>query len=155
MSFASGVLGANQECRGCGARLAIWDDVCGRCGARMFSQASLRKRGVVLAILGLALACGMGYLIWLIAEIMRHTGEPGAKTRFSGSTFDAVWIFAVLLLVFSFSLGMLVGGIWKIRYGRRHKGVVRMALVMGVLLVGGSMLLDVLDLVETVRDWVR
>lgn len=93
-------------------------DVCPKCGHILHAK-QIRVRGAISLVLGLLLAGGMSYLIVLIASIIRHSNDPGATTRFSGSPAAAVAIFAILSFVLLFGIVAILMGGWMLRYGWR------------------------------------
>lgn len=108
-------------------------DLCSHCGHVLHAR-SIRIRGAIVLVLGVLISGGMTYLIVLIADIMRHSDDPGATTRFTGSETAAVGIFGILGLVLVFGIvGIVVGG-WMLRYGWRHPKLMRAVLIVGGIL---------------------
>jgi hypothetical protein len=86
----------------------------------MLSGDSYRRRGFVLIILGLILTIGMGVLIINIVVAVYHSGEPGARVKFTGGPEMQVFMFGILGLVLSFGIVAMMNGIWNILYGRHN-----------------------------------
>src|SRR5262245_62012678 len=107
------------RCASCRQAILPHDDRCPHCG-HILHATSIRVRGALSLVLGLLLACGMGYLIVVIATIIRHSAEPGATTRFTGSPAAALGIFALLGFVLLFGLISIVMGGWMLIYGWRN-----------------------------------
>jgi hypothetical protein len=107
-------------------------DICPNCG-QILHATSIRVRGTLLVVLGLALAGGMTYLLVWIASIIRHSADPGATTRFTGSPAAAAGIFALLGFVLLFGIiSTLLGG-WMLRYGWRNAKLKRIAWRFGII----------------------
>ncbi|HEV2149791.1 MAG TPA: hypothetical protein VGR37_20490 [Longimicrobiaceae bacterium] len=123
------ILFMRQDCGGCGGDVPIWSDVCGRCGFVLHSPRRLRAAGVLYVVLGLILAVPMAYLIAVMAGIIARSDDPLSRTRFTGSTWDAVFAFGILGLVLAVGVLGIVMGVWQIRHGRRNLKLVRIAMV--------------------------
>lgn len=119
-------------CPSCGQGNSTHYDICQKCGHIPHAK-SMRWRGAISLVLGLLLVGGMGYLMLLIADIMRHSADPGATTRFNGTPAQAAAIFAVLAFVWLFGVVSVVTGAWMLRYGRRSEKLKRIVLIFGAI----------------------
>jgi hypothetical protein len=108
------------------------DDVCPACG-HILHASTIRVRGALLIVLGVLLASGMSYLIVLIASILRHSKDPQAMTRFTGSPAAAAGIFAILSFVLLFGITSIVTGGWMLRYGWRPAKLKRLVWKFGLI----------------------
>jgi hypothetical protein len=107
-------------------------DICPNCG-HILHATSIRVRGALLIVLGLALAGGLSYLLVGIATVIRHSADPGATNRFNGSPAAAVGIFAVLSFVLLFGIISTVLGGWMLRYGWRNAKLKRIVWGFGLI----------------------
>jgi hypothetical protein len=86
-------------------------------------------RGIVLTLLGGALAGAMLWIGWWTLGTI-YWPDP-AGSRFTGTGKDIVFMAAVFGLVFSFGLFILINGVYCIVHRQRHKGMLRIALMLG------------------------
>lgn len=107
---------------------------CPRCGRRLHKTSTIRGLGWVLLVLGGGLTAFMAWLTLTISRIVKHSGEPGATTRFNGDASDALLIYAVLGLVLTLGLTFVAAGVWQIIFGRRNKKIVFVALALAAIL---------------------
>jgi hypothetical protein len=120
-------------------------DICPNCG-QILHATSIRVRGAILLVLGLLLAGGMSYLLVWISDIMRHSADPGATTRFNGSPAAAAAILAILGFVLLFGIiSTLLGG-WMLRYGFRNETLKRLVWKFGLVFWLASLLIGVWEL---------
>lgn len=118
----------DQICPQCGARLRMWLDTCTLCGRRLHAESALRKWGVAYFILGFGLCGVISYIAWVVALAMKHSGDPGATMRFTGTPTQAVMIFGVFGFVFLIGLTLLAGGVFQVAYGRKSMYLTKVAL---------------------------
>lgn len=124
-----------QTCPNCAFRSPAWTDECVQCDRRLVPPDRLRTWGFVYLGLGAVLTAAGAYLIVLVGGIMARSGDPGATTRFTGTPLQAALVFAALAFVLSVGLlGLAMGG-WQVTRGRRHPGLVRLALVLYAILM--------------------
>ena len=123
-----GLSACDHICPQCGARLRVWLNTCSRCGKKIPANSALRKMGIAILILGLGLCGVISYLAWAVALVMRHSGDPGATMRFTGTPLQAVMIFGVFGFVFLVGLTLLAGGVFQVAYGRKSQYLTRVAL---------------------------
>ena len=136
------ISGELQSCLGCGYESHSGATQCPECGGRMFSASSVRNRGWVLIIIGLALTILMGVVIINQASVVYHSGEPGARVRYTGGT-GMLWaMFGIMGLVFSFGVATIVNGIWMVLYGKRNRNLA--AIFLGLYVVLGVVVFLVL-----------
>jgi hypothetical protein len=107
----------------------------------MLSRRWARRFGGVLVVLGLALAIGLGYLLWIMGPMLLNPGVSYGGTRFSGTRLQALLVFAVLGSVFLFGVLATCYGFWQIFTGARSMkviyalvGLVAVAAAVGMLL---------------------
>lgn len=96
----------------------------------------------------------MGYTIWWLAASIRHTGEPGATSQFTGTEADALWVFWALGTVVALCAAMTVVGIWHIIYGRRHSGMMRLLLLLVALILLAAAVGIGWTSTEGLRQWL-
>lgn len=137
--------GSNPEdlstCRACGWQTHKYTSVCERCGGSMLSKRWARRLGGVLVVLGLALAIGLGYLLWIMGPMLLNPGVSFGGTRFSGTRVQALLIFAVLGSVFLFGVLTTGYGLWQMLTGARNmKAVYTMVGLIAVAVVVGTLL---------------
>jgi hypothetical protein len=107
-------------------------DVCPKCGHLLHATA-IRVRGALAIGLGLALVGGMSYLMAWIADVIRHSADPGATNRFTGSPTQAAGIFAILSFVLLIGVVSIVLGGWMLRYGWRPAKLKRLVWLCGII----------------------
>jgi hypothetical protein len=134
-----------MPCPACRQVNSTHHDVCPKCGHLLHATA-IRVRGALAMGLGLALAGGISYLMVWIADVIRHSADPGATNRFTGSPAQAAGIFAILSFVLLIGLVSIVMGGWMLRYGWRPARLKRLVWRFGIIfwLIGQvAWLLDV------------
>ncbi|HYE75200.1 MAG TPA: hypothetical protein VEF04_17795 [Blastocatellia bacterium] len=119
-------------CPACHQANSTHHDVCPNCGYILHAK-SIRVRGAISIVLGSLLVGGMGYLMVLIATIIRHSNDPGASTRFTGSPSAAAGIFAILGFVLLFGIITTIMGAWMLRYGWRNPKLKRIVWIFGII----------------------
>ena len=130
-----------STCRACGWQTHKYTSVCERCGGSMLSKRWARRFGGVLVVLGLALAIGLGYLLWIMGPMLLNPGVSYGGTRFSGTRLQALLVFAVLGSVFLFGVLTTGYGLWQMFTGARNMkavsamvGLIAVAVVVAVFL---------------------
>jgi hypothetical protein len=113
-----------STCRSCAWQTHKFTSVCERCGGSMLSRRWARRYGGVLLVLGLALAGGLGFLLWHLGPQLLQPGRTFNGSRFSGTPLQALGVFAILGGVFAFGVVTTVYGAWQIGTGRRNMRVV-------------------------------
>jgi len=114
---------------------------CPQCGGRMKSEATVRRLGWVLLLLGLFLVGFVGYIISAIGPAL-HAAMTGTAPSAGGSRFDASASAASMVLWLLWSIvgfgavGML-NGIIQAMSGRRNRALT-------VLLLGAALVIVVL-----------
>jgi hypothetical protein len=134
------ILFSRQDCGRCSFGVPIWSDTCPRCGLILHSAKRLRVAGALYLAIGLLLSAAAAYLIVLIAGISR-SGDPQAKTRFSGGGWEATLIFGALSFVLLLGVIGILMGVWQIRHGRRNPKLVRIVIVLYLIFWAGAMLI--------------
>jgi hypothetical protein len=81
----------------------------------------------------------MAYLIWVIANIMRHP-RGGPASSFNGTPRDAGFIFGILGVVLVFGITSMSTGLWQIAFGRPNRLLSISVLVLGLVAVVLSVL---------------
>lgn len=127
------MLVAKQRCRRCGSATPIWSDVCDGCGVLLHPPRRLRQAGVLYLLLGTLLTAPAVYMILWVADVMAHSDDPGAATRFTGGPWDAALVFAVLGFVLLLGITGLAMGAWQVVHGRRNLRLVRVVMVFYVI----------------------
>jgi magnesium-transporting ATPase (P-type) len=105
---------------------------CPSCGSRLQSAKKVRILGWMLLGLGTLLVVFMGGLAIYLGQIVAHTDEPGATSRFTGGPEQLAMITTVFGLVIAFGLASMAGGIWQIKYGKPNR-----ILMIGIFVVAG------------------
>lgn len=109
----------------------------------MVSSRQIRVLGGVLLFLGLFLVgAGAGLAIWL-GPFLLNPGVSTNGTRFTGTPEQAKLICAVFGVIAALGMGAGFGGIWQLTTGRRNKWVTIGALIVGLLIVGASIVLEI------------
>ena len=108
---------------------------CTRCGEKMLSPESFRRRGYALVILGLSLIAFMGALLLREADRPIRPGALGSTVGGTGGG-ASVFLYAFMGFFLCFGVVSAANGIWEIRHGRPHPKLRAMALAMFVVFVG-------------------
>src|SRR5690606_26854296 len=97
---------------------------------------AVRRLGWVLVVIGTALVGFMGWLSFVVGEIVYRTREglPGTAT-FTGDAEDLALITGAFGLVIAIGVGAVFGGAWQIRYGRPNRKVMAVAVFLVSLML--------------------
>ena len=109
---------------------------CPSCGSRLQSARKVRILGWLLLVLGTFLVVFMGALGIYLGQVIAHSDDPGATTRFTGGPEEVKFIMIVFGLVIAFGFGSMAGGIWQIKYGKPNR-----VLMIGIFVVAGILYL--------------
>lgn len=123
-----------RKCFSCGFETTDAIRRCPKCNRRLQTNQQLRMRGMALAVLGAGLSAGMAYLIWVIANIMRHP-RGGPTSSFTGTPRDAAFILGILGVVLAFGVTSLSTGLWQMMFGRPNRLLSGAVLVLGLAAV--------------------
>ena len=134
-----------QTCPQCGLETQSWADRCPRCGHQLQSPGRLRVLGWIQIGVGTVLALAMTGVMVVVAQIIRHSDDPGATERFDGDAFDAAALFGLLGVVLLIGLVSIASGAWQIRYGTRNPTLVRAVLALGAAFVALGVLVQILN----------
>jgi hypothetical protein len=138
----------NATCDRCGGVVPYWGDSCSRCGKVVHPPHRLRIMGGIYLLVGAGLSGVMVYIIYVLAYIMRHSRDPGAKVHFNGNALQAVMVFAILSVPLLVGVTLVLTGLWQLRYGRRNLKLVKVTFVWFYLLIGASLLIQGANLVK-------
>lgn len=130
-------LGLSRECQNCGAAAPIWDTACVDCGNHILSSSWVRMGGIIFIVIGVGLTATIGYLMWWIARVMAHSGDPGAVNRFTGTPLQGVVIFAILSAVCMFGITYTAMGVWWLLRATRNPWILRTGWI-GYLLIAAA-----------------
>jgi predicted nucleic acid-binding Zn ribbon protein len=136
------LLVAKQRCGSCGSGTPVWSDVCAECGVVLHSPRRLRQAGVLYLFLGMLLTAPAVYMILWAADVVAHSDDPGATTRFSGGAGDAALVFAAMGFVLLLGITGIAMGAWQVVHGRRNPRLVRVVMVFYVIFWVGAMLIS-------------
>lgn len=117
-------------------------DVCARCGTALQKVSTLRIVGVVQVILGAFLMGTILILSAVILNLLQHSGDRTATTRFTGSGSDMLFIVAVFGIVFLVGLASFCAGAWQIVFGKRNKFITRAVVIFGLLFMLAGVLVS-------------
>lgn len=117
---------------------------CPRCRHALRKPSYIRVMGAILLVIGLFLVALMGTIAYFVADIIAHTDDPGATTRFDGGPKEIAIIFGIFGLVIAFGAACMAGGLWQVVRGRRNKKITMAVLVIAVLLGAVAGLVQVL-----------
>jgi len=112
---------------------------CPQCNRGLQTNQQVRLRGMALVVLGGVLFVGMAYLIWVMANIMRHK-VGGPTSSFTGTPRDAAFIFGILGVVLVFGFTSLSTGLWLVTFGRPNRLLSGAVLALGLVAVALSVL---------------
>ncbi len=125
---------APRKCFSCGFETTSDMSRCPKCNRGLQTSQQVRVRGMALVVLGAGLSAGMAYLIWIIANIMRHP-RGGPTSSFTGTPRDATLIFGILSVVLVFGATSLITGLWQVIFRRPNRLLSAAVLVLGLVRV--------------------
>ena len=135
-------LGLSRECQECGHHAPIWDTVCIECGNRILGRNWVKFGGIFFLISGAGIAGTLIYIMWWMAGVMLHNGDPGAKNHFTGTHLQAVGIFALLSAVAMFGITYVAMGTWWILRATRSSLIIKLGVFGYVVVTVGFVLLQ-------------
>ena len=135
-----------RTCYRCGFETTEVVKRCAECGYPLRSGKAVRRLGWVLVVIGTALVGFMGWLSFVVGEIVYRTREglPGTAT-FTGDAEDLALITGAFGLVIAIGVGAVFGGAWQIRYGRPNRKVMAVAFFLVSLLLLARPILRMLN----------
>ena len=134
--------GLSRRCQKCDTPAPIWDSVCLQCGYHMLSPRWLKFGGTFFVISGVGIAGTLIYIMWWMAGVMLHNGDPDARNHFTGNALQATGIFALLSAVAMFGITYVAMGIWWIMRSTRSPIIIRIGVLGYVLVTVGFALLQ-------------
>lgn len=96
--------------------------------------------GWILIVIGTGLTAGIAYLLVAINRIMRHSADPDATTRFTGTPAAALMIYGVLILFLLFGVVSIASGAWQARHGTRNPWLVNVVLAFAAFFISMGVL---------------
>jgi hypothetical protein len=111
----SSVVDESRRCFKCGYETVSALAQCPTCGGAMRTGKSVRRLGWVLLAIGAILVVSMGVITINVAELVYHSGEPGATSEFTGGPDMATFMFGIFGLVLLFGVASMASGIWQIK----------------------------------------
>ncbi len=107
---------------------------------RPLTPKQIRVAGWILIGLGVFLTIFMGWIAAVVVNIMIHSDDPDATTRFTGGPGMRAFTLGVFGVVIAFGLLSILNGVWQVRYSKRNPHFIRWMLwvasgfgVIGVL----------------------
>lgn len=131
-------IGVSRTCQKCGFIGETLETMCPKCGRKgLRSVRNTRIAGAVLVLLASGLIICMS---WISLWMYRSIGAGG--TRFTGTDKDLGMIIVILAVVILISLAATIGGLWQLVFGKRNKLIVLTVLVLGLALIGITLIFD-------------
>jgi hypothetical protein len=109
-----------SRCVSCDYRTAERETKCPKCGQRLRTLAQARRLGGFQIVVGTFLVALMGVITFIVTQAVSESGRPGT-TRFTGTSSDLMFIYAIFAVVIAIGLVSIAGGIMTIRYGKTNK----------------------------------
>jgi hypothetical protein len=122
-----------RVCKRCGYETLDPAARCPRCGRQMMRAKTMRALGWLLVGLGSFLVIFMGAITIYVANIVSHTGEPGATSTFTGSAEMAFFMFGLFGLVLIFGVACVASGAWQVRHAKPNRKLMFLVLGLGIL----------------------
>ena len=129
------------KCWKCGFETHKLMSYCPKCGATMQSRRWSRRAGVILIVLGLLIAGGMGALLAFLWPTLTHPGIEVGGSRFTGTKAQANTVIGILAGVGAFGLVAIGYGAFQLATGRRSLRVVQWMLGLIAVVVAAALLL--------------
>jgi hypothetical protein len=107
---------------------------CPQCGSRVRTAKQSRRQGWFQIVLGSFLVALMGVITFVIAGIAAGSSQPGATTRFTGSSSDLTLIYGIFAIVIAIGLLSIASGVMRIRYGKTNMMVFVVMILLAVVL---------------------
>jgi hypothetical protein len=102
----------------------------------------LKGVGTFFVISGIGISITFLYIIWWMAGVMLHSGDPGAVNRYTGTRLQAVGIFALMSAVLMFGVTSLAMGVWWIMRTARNPWIIRIGIFVYMFVALGFAVLQ-------------
>ena len=112
------------------------------------SPKQVRRLGWLLIGIGIFLTLFMGAIAALVVNIMIHSGDPDATTRFNGGPAMIAFTIGIFAVVIGFGVLAILNGAWQVRYSKRNPHFIRWMLWLAAALGGFAVLAGIIDAFE-------
>ncbi len=114
-----------RECFSCYHRAVVPGDKCPRCGKKMYTESSVRKRGVVSIITGLFLVGLMtGIAVFVGLFLAAAMKDPDSAKKINSEAGMLLVVYAIFAALIAFGVNSMVHGAWMAFVGRRSRVLV-------------------------------
>lgn len=108
---------------------------CPQCGHQLRTTAQVKRLGMLMAALGVALTLFIGGVAFVVAGIIWPPSNLNPSARFNGGPEILIFMFGIFAVAITFGLTTLLAGIFQIKYGRRNLKMVKVMLTLAFTLV--------------------
>lgn len=108
----------------------------------------VRIAGWVLIGIGIFLTILMGWIAVLVINIMIHSNDPDATSRFTGGPVMKAFTLGIFGVVISFGLLSILTGCWQVRYSKRNPHFIRWMLWLATGMGAFGVLASIIDAFE-------
>jgi len=112
---------------------------------RPLTPRQIRITGWILIGLGVFLTVFMGWITIVVINIMIHSGDPDATTRFTGGPGMKAFTFGVFGVVIAFGLLAILNGAWQVRYSKRNPHFINWMLWLATAFGAFGILAGIID----------
>ncbi len=131
-----------KTCGVCDFQANTAEEFCPRCRNRLNVKSTIKGLGAVLICIGLFLIGIIGTVSVFIASTMANTGKSSSTSRWTGTTGEAMLIFAILGAVMLFGIASVITGGYQLVTGRRNQKLVYLILALGgILFIGAKVII--------------
>lgn len=131
----------SRQCFSCNFAGVTNSSGCPRCGKKMYTESSVRKRGVVSIVVGLFLVGLMGAIAVFVALLLADAmNDPDSAKKINSEAGMLLAVYGIFAVVIAFGVNAIVHGAWMAFVGRRSRVLVwtMWGLLLLIFVAGGA-----------------
>jgi Protein of unknown function (DUF3681) len=132
--------GEFRQCFSCNYEEIGSSNACPQCrSTKFFTRSSIRRRGIVLSVIGIFLAGFIGAVAVGVGMLLLGSKDPETIRKVNSEIYIFLIIYLLFGAVFLFGIHSIVSGLWMAIAGKRNRVLlwVMWVLLFAVMIVGG------------------
>lgn len=132
--------GEFRQCFSCNYEEVGSSNACPQCrSTKYFTSSSIRRRGIVLTVIGVFLAGFIGAIAVWVGTLLLGSKDPETIRKVNSEIYTFLIIYLLFGAVFLFGIHSIVSGLWMAIAGKRNRVLlwIMWVLLFAVMIVGG------------------
>jgi hypothetical protein len=132
--------GEFRQCFSCNYEDTSSSTACPQCrSTKFFTSSSIRRRGIVLTVIGFFLAGFIGAIAVWVGTLLLGSKDPETIRKVNSEIYTFLIIYLLFGALFVFGIHSIVSGLWMAIAGKRNRVLlwVMWVLLFAVMIVGG------------------